>query len=41
MTDRDEETLAEWLFYARKSQHRQRITHRTLSITKNTDQDGN
>ena len=33
MTDHDEESLAEWLFYARK-QHRRRTTHRTLSSAK-------
>lgn len=38
MTDQDEESLAEWLFFARK--HRQRrVTHRTLSTTQNTDQE--
>ena len=35
MTDQDEESLAEWLFFARK--HRQRrTTHTTRTITKDT-----
>ena len=37
MNEQDEESLAEWLFYARK-QHRRRTTHRTLSSTTNTQE---
>ena len=37
MTEQDEEPPAEWLFYTRK-QHRRRATHRTLSTTKNTQE---
>ena len=37
MTEQDEEPFAEWLFYARK-QYRRRATHRTLSTTKNTQE---
>lgn len=37
MTDQEDESFAEWLFYARK-QHRRRTTHRTLSITTNTQE---
>ena len=38
MTEQDEESLAEWLFFARKHRRR-RVTHRTLSATQNTDQE--
>lgn len=38
MTDHDEETLAEWLFYIRKRQRRRRTTHTTHSITTNTQE---
>ena len=37
MTDHDEETLAEWLFFARK-QRRHRTTHTTHS-NQNTQED--
>ena len=40
MTDHDEESLAEWLFYTRKHQRRHRTTHTTHSITTDT-QDNN
>ena len=33
----DEETLAEWLFFARK-QHRRRATHTTRTINTNTQE---
>ena len=36
MTDRENESLAEWLFYARKQRHRRRNTHTTRTITKDT-----
>ena len=39
MNEKDEESLAEWLFFARKQRHRRRVTHRTLSTTQNTDQE--
>lgn len=41
MADRENESLAEWLFYVRKSQHRRRVTHttRTISTTQNTDRE--
>ena len=38
MTDQDEESFTEWLFYTRKQRHRRRATHRTLSTTKNTQE---
>ena len=31
MIDRENESLAEWLFYARKQRHRRRNTHTTHS----------
>lgn len=37
MTDHDEETLAEWLFYARKQRHQRRTTHTTHTTKKETD----
>ena len=33
----DDEHFSDWLFYTRK-QHRRRATHRTLSTTKNTQE---
>ena len=36
MIDRDEESLAEWLFYTRKQQRRRRTTHTTHSTSTNT-----
>ena len=41
MIDRENESLAEWLFYVRKSQHRRRTTHTTHSSTTNTQEDKN
>ena len=38
MTDHDEESLAEWLFYTRKHQRRHRTTHTTHS-SQNTQED--
>ena len=38
MTDHDEESFAEWLFYIRKHQRRRRATHTTHSITTNTQE---
>ena len=39
MTDRENESLADWLVYARKQRYQRRVTHRTLSTTTNTDQE--
>ena len=39
MTDRENESLAEWLFYARKQRHRRRNPHTTHSNTTNTQED--
>ena len=36
MTDQDEESFTEWLFYTRKQQRRHRTTHTTHSTTTNT-----
>ena len=38
MIDRDEESLAEWLFYTRKQQRRRRTTHTTHSSTNTEDE---
>ena len=36
MTDQDEESFTEWLFYTRKQRHRRRNTHTTHTISTNT-----
>ena len=33
----DEETLAEWLFFARKQRHRRRTTHSTHTTKQETE----
>ena len=38
MTDQDEESFTEWLFYTRKQRHRRRTTHTTHSTTTNTQE---
>lgn len=37
MTDQDEESFTEWLFYTRKQRHRRRTTHTTHTTKKETD----
>ena len=39
MNEQENESFADWLFFARKQRHRRRITHGTLSTTQNTDQE--
>ena len=39
MNEQENESLAEWLFYARKQRHRRRNTHTTHSNTTNTQED--
>lgn len=41
MTDRENESLADWLFYARKQRHRRRTTHTTHSSSQNTQEEKN
>ena len=38
MTDRENESLADWLFYARKQRHRRRTAHTTHSSTNTEDE---
>ena len=41
MTEQDEESFTEWLFYTRKHQRRHRTTHTTHTISNNTQEDKN
>ena len=38
MNEKDEESLAEWLFFARKQRHRRRVAHTTRTINTNTQE---
>ena len=38
MTDQDEESFTEWLFYTRKQRRRYRTTHTTHSSTNTEDE---
>ena len=38
MMDRENESLADWLFYARKQRHRRRVAHTTRTINTNTQE---
>lgn len=38
MTEQDEESFTEWLFYTRKQRHRRRVAHTTRTITTSTQE---
>lgn len=41
MNEKDEESLADWLFFARKQRHRRRVAHTTRTINTTNTQESN